>query len=119
MSGISQFDNRYAASTDIDFNEDLKHKFVLRLSEKMRADIHRVANLSRRSMNKEINARLEHSLSFYPSVPTVLKMPEVKHLDSSATPETQWIVNQALKEKLGKLTVEHKTVLLKFLNTFL
>jgi len=44
-------------------------KFVIRFPKGMRAKVHVVANQNRRSMNKEIIARLEHSLGTFDRTP--------------------------------------------------
>lgn len=102
----------------------LVDKFVVRFPPGMRHQIHKVANRCKRSMNKEILARLEHSLAHFPSVPGTSKkeLLETENIDlrdiiEHESPESEIIINHRLRHKLGELSFSKRAALLKFLNT--
>ena len=102
----------------------LVDKFVVRFPPGMRHQIHSVANRCKRSMNKEILARLEHSLVHFPTVPSTTKkeLLESEHFDAEEiveyeSPEAEIIINHRLRHKLGELSFSKRAALLKFLNT--
>lgn len=100
----------------------LTEKFVVRFPPELRHKIHQVANRCKRSVNKEILARLEHSLMYFPTVPSYLNNEFVrsdieKSVDIIAepSPEAEVIVNHKLKEVLSSLDFKQKVSLLRFL----
>ena len=102
----------------------LTEKFVVRFPPLMRHEIHVVANRCKRSMNKEILARLEHSLLNFPTVPSAFSESGAKQnlekqsqLLDHASPEAEVMLNFKLKEMLGKLGFNQKVCLLRLLQS--
>lgn len=100
----------------------LTEKFVVRFPPELRHKIHQVANRCKRSVNKEILARLEHSVIYFPTVPSYLNNEFVrsdieKSVDfiTEPSPEAEIIVTHKLKEVLGVLDFNQKVSLLRFL----
>lgn len=116
-------------------SDALVEKFVLRLPLGMRAKIHHAANRGRRSMNKEMIARLEHSLANFETVPCEVSELAVSHnniveldsdgsvtsietIDSTADNDKAYaevLLNNKLRQKIAELSYERKRALLKFL----
>ncbi len=113
-------------------------KFVVRFPEGMRSQIHKAANREGRSMNKEIIARLEHSLVNFETISRnlVVKWKLEDGTEFSGNPSlvsrdrgvtvfykegdeeySQQDLEQELSEKLGALSLERKKALLKLLST--
>lgn len=100
-------------------------KFVLRLPQGMRAKIHQAANYGRRSMNKEMVARLEHSLANFETVSGEISelVPINKNVldlansdvDENDKAYTEVLLNNKLRQKIAELSYERKCALLKFL----
>jgi hypothetical protein len=102
----------------------LTEKFVVRFPPLMRKEIHSVANRCKRSVNKEILARLEHSLVNFPTVPTAfndngaqLKIEQQAQILEHSSPEAEVILNFKLREMLGKLSFKQKVCFLKLLQS--
>jgi hypothetical protein len=104
-------------------------KFVIRLPYGMRSKIQSVATKARRSMNKEMIARLEHSLANFSNVPLENVSGKDRLLDGSKESEyvqNNFVNNQdqllhdaiidiKLKEKITALTSDKKIALIRIL----
>ncbi len=102
----------------------LTEKFVVRFPPDLRLKIHQVANRCKRSVNKEINARLEHSIIYFPSVPVfperellISGVEKGLELFEQATPELEVMLNHKLKQVLAELDFKQKASLLRFLQS--
>jgi hypothetical protein len=105
--------------------EQMVEKFVVRFPQGMRSQIHQVANRARRSMNKEIVARLEHSLAHFLTVPGNGAVPtqnnqntvasEIVDMSDDDKAYAEVILTNKLRQKIALLSYERKRALLKFL----
>ena len=107
-------------------------KFVIRFPKGMRTRVHIVANQNRRSMNKEIIARLEHSLQNFKQTPASVdikfnteEQQEVELVlqaagkgESGAEVDVTLdvLLNLKLQRKLASLSFEKRRVLLEILS---
>jgi len=105
--------------------EQMPEKFVVRFPQGMRSEIHKVANRARRSMNKEIVARLEHSLANFLTVPGNGAVPiqhnqntvasEIINLNDDDKAYAEVILTNKLRQKIALLSYERKRALLNLL----
>ena len=102
----------------------LTEKFVVRFPPEMRLKIHQFANRCKRSVNKEILVRLEHSMTYFPTVP-ILQDKELSlvgaeksmELFDIESPEIEVMLNHKLKQVLSELDFRQKVNLLRFLQS--
>ena len=105
-------------------------KFVIRFPKGMRSAIQNVSFKTRRSMNKEIIARLEHSLANFRNVPGEITVSneglakEAQQVGENGKSQLvsdqdqllkDAIIDIKLKEKIETLNAERKMALLKLL----
>lgn len=94
----------------------LTEKFVVRLPKGMRAQIAEVSKLSRRSMNSEIVARLEHSLAAHPIIaitPNMIAENTPGYVAESI--EAVGEMDDMLLRYFQRLSVDKKKALVEFL----
>lgn len=107
-------------------------KFVIRFPKGMRTRVHMVANQNRRSMNKEIIARLEHSLQHFKQTPTfadikfnteeqqevalLLQAEDKREIDSEVDITLDVLLNLKLQRKLVNLSFDKRRAILEILS---
>ena len=108
-------------------SEHIVEKFVVRFPKGMRNRVHQVSNRARRSMNKEIVARLEHSLANFLTVPgeipepvngqseDMFLEPELSTLDEHEKAYTELLLAEQIQRKVATLSFERKLALFKLL----
>lgn len=121
FSADAQFNSLQVKSSE---KPQLTEKFVVRFPPDLRRKIHQVANRCMRSVNKEILVRLEHSLMLFPSVPVFIEneneqqlMEKHSEFLEQASPESELVLNQKLKEVMSGLNFKQKASLLRFLQS--